>query len=506
MQEYNSCMDSGDSSGSQNIGLNQDTDSRSVGAYNYNAVLWDDVKPVALMTVWWCYLAVTVHLVIRSGFRDEFTERPFSILNQYVALFKQVEDGEYNSARSSLLAVLGAIVTLALMLRGLESRSQDLPKDSQAHCAWLHRVMCDMVRENWIRNLLLLLCGAYGFIVACYGFLVGARGWKGLSLVFFLTSLALYVVVASLPAFVVKGDAEAVGGYVRAVKRVVTHAEWRIRNGSDDSVADNKNVLKIIFSKKTAIGFVSLEFIPAIIAIIVMSFRAFRDDGGVWGLLFVALWLLTAAFWLSATPLLVLYLKSRTISKGKSAVFELVLSCIFIFAVSLVTWITYVSLFSGLLGCVYRIISVVSLVCWFLLIIVSLFLGTKGLALRENKGLCACLAKAKLSVERWMGLRGVMCVLVDSALLKDRKTIRSYGCSEEGRIVEKMSVAAGLVVPEGYVIKRERDGGQVEEKNLREYLSEVVKVTLPPVLDTGSCTGKQGEWERTPLARTALCR
>ena len=214
MQEYNSCMDSGDSSGSQNIGLNQDTDSRSVGAYNYNAVLWDDVKPVALMTVWWCYLAVTVHLVIRSGFRDEFTERPFSILNQYVALFKQVEDGEYNSARSSLLAVLGAIVTLALMLRGLESRSQDLPKDSQAHCAWLHRVMCDMVRENWIRNLLLLLCGAYGFIVACYGFLVGARGWKGLSLVFFLTSLALYVVVASLPAFVVKGDAEAVGGYV----------------------------------------------------------------------------------------------------------------------------------------------------------------------------------------------------------------------------------------------------------------------------------------------------
>ena len=72
--------------------------------------------------------------------------------------------------------------------------------------------------------------------------------------------------------------------------------------------------------------------------------------------------------------------------------------------------------------------------------------------------------------------------------------------------MEKMSVAAGLVVPEGYVIKREREGGQVEKKNLREYLSEVVKVTLPPVPDTGSCTGKQGEWERTPLARTALCR
>ena len=94
---------------------------------------------------------------------------------------------------------------------------------------------------------------------------------------------------------------------------------------------------------------------------------------------------------------------------------------------------------------------------------------------------------------------------VDWELRRGGDRVISY-YNDNMLVVDELSVAAGLIVPEKYVVNRICDDGQVESTNLREYLSEVVKVTLPPVLDTGSCTGKQGGWERTPLARTALCR
>ena len=46
------------------------------------------------------------------------------------------------------------------------------------------------------------------------------------------------------------------------------------------------------------------------------------------------------------------------------------------------------------------------------------------------------------------------------------------------------------MVPVNYVMDRRCDNGEIESKNLRKYLSEVVKVTLPLVPETGSGAGK----------------
>jgi len=61
------------------------------------------------------------------------------------------------------------------------------------------------------------------------------------------------------------------------------------------------------------------------------------------------------------------------------------------------------------------------------------------------------------------------------------------------QVVDELSVAAGLIVPEKYVVNRIRDDGGIESENLRKYLSEVVKVTLPPVPESVSGAGKQEE-------------
>ena len=50
-----------------------------------------------------------------------------------------------------------------------------------------------------------------------------------------------------------------------------------------------------------------------------------------------------------------------------------------------------------------------------------------------------------------------------------------------------------MIVPEKYVVNRIRDDGGIESENLRKYLSEVVKVTLPPVPESVSGAGKQEE-------------
>jgi membrane protein len=488
---------------SQDNGLSQSAaesgqkfDFKSVG--EYRAVPWKGMLSVVLVTVWWCYLAVTVHLVIRPDFRNGLTERPIDIISQYVALFKQLDDEEYNLARSSFLAVLGMIVALALMLRGLEARSQDLPSgDSQAHRAWLERVMADAAREDLARALLLSLCGIYGFMVVCYGFLIGARGWIGLNPVFFLVLLVLYVVVANLPAFVVKGAAETLDGYVRMIGRVAIHAEWRFHNGVDDVVGDcKKDVLKGCFPKGAAVRrvaawFVVIESLPAIIAIAVTLYRVCRDGG--WQAWFIiVLWLLVVILWLSIAPLFVLNLKYQSISEGRGAVFEMILLLIFVMIVSAVTWWAYGSLFSGPLGCFYRIISFIAFFCWLVPMLLSLLMKPKNVV-SKAKGRCVCLTVARLCLERSMGLRDVVCAWVDLALLKDRRLMTSYIFPEDPQISKKISVAAGLMVPVNYVMDRRCDNGEIESKNLRKYLSEVVKVTLPPVPETGSGAGKQEE-------------
>ena len=89
-----------------------------------------------------------------------------------------------------------------------------------------------------------------------------------------------------------------------------------------------------------------------------------------------------------------------------------------------------------------------------------------------------------------MGLRDVVCAWVDLALLKDRRLMTSYIFPEDPQISKKISVAAGLMVPVNYDMDRRCDNGEIESKSLRNYLSEVVKVTLPTVSESGSDTGK----------------
>ena len=89
-----------------------------------------------------------------------------------------------------------------------------------------------------------------------------------------------------------------------------------------------------------------------------------------------------------------------------------------------------------------------------------------------------------------MGLRDVVCAWVDLALLKDRRLMTSYIFPEDPQISKKISVAAGLMVPVNYVMDRRCDNGEIESKSLRNYLSEVVKVTLPPVPESVSGAGK----------------
>ena len=91
-----------------------------------------------------------------------------------------------------------------------------------------------------------------------------------------------------------------------------------------------------------------------------------------------------------------------------------------------------------------------------------------------------------------VGLRCVAGVWVDQALQESRNQLNSY-CDANLQVVDEFAAAASLVIPEGCVVSRVYDGGSAESVNLRKYLFEVVKVTLPPVPDTGSCTGKQGE-------------
>ena len=85
-----------------------------------------------------------------------------------------------------------------------------------------------------------------------------------------------------------------------------------------------------------------------------------------------------------------------------------------------------------------------------------------------------------------------MGVWVDWELRGGGDRVISYH-NDNMQVVDELSVAAGLIVPEKYVVNRIRDDGGIESENLRKYLSEVVKVTLPPVPESVSGAGKQEE-------------
>ena len=96
--------------------------------------------------------------------------------------------------------------------------------------------------------------------------------------------------------------------------------------------------------------------------------------------------------------------------------------------------------------------------------------------------------KARACLERGSGLCSTMAVCVDQCVLESRKLLNS--CADRSvQIATELNAVFDEVVPKGCVVSR-GDGGEVD---LRNYLSETVKVTAPPVPETGSGAGKQEE-------------
>ena len=82
-------------------------------------------------------------------------------------------------------------------------------------------------------------------------------------------------------------------------------------------------------------------------------------------------------------------------------------------------------------------------------------------------------------MEIGVGLRCIVGVWIDEELPENVKSAISY-FDENLQVADELSVAASLIIPERYVVTRIRNNEEVELVNLRKYLSEVVKVTLPP--------------------------
>lgn len=78
-----------------------------------------------------------------------------------------------------------------------------------------------------------------------------------------------------------------------------------------------------------------------------------------------------------------------------------------------------------------------------------------------------------------------MLVCIDQCMLESRGLVNSC-VNRNLQVATELNAVFDQVVPKGSVVSR-GDGGEVD---LRKYLSETVKVTLPPVPETGSGAGK----------------
>ena len=421
-------------------------------------------------------------------------------------MFKGIGEQAYNQGATGSVSILAGIATIALTLRGMSWRSRELPEDSILHRAWLQKVIDDSARERWAFSLLVLLSGLYGAVVVTYGVLAGYNDWPGVSRILLIFLSVVYLVVATLPAFVQKSEIGTIEGYVDALVRVANVGEWRCFNLRNRELYARKygvtkfivtrEVMRVLWVKdvdgcwRRAVRFSGLWGHALIFIISVLT--EFANSGAMRMTYGVIIYVILVCFVPEIMLVWMLGLKCRVISTGRIDV-DVVVEGFFVVFLSLLPWGLQLYIITAPL---FRCVVAVLFFWWFV------------------RAVLACSVKVKrrcwpsrlweyLSVVA--GLQCVMGVWVDWELRRGGDRVISY-YNDNMLVVDELSVAAGLIVPEKYVVNRICDDGQVESTNLREYLSEVVKVTLPPVLDTGSCTGKQGEWERTPLARTALCR
>ena len=441
---------------------------------------------VVIMTVCWIFVVVSVDLVRRPAARRELDSNPLNIFSTYKELFAGIDDAGYNEALSGLFGLLAGVATLTLILKGMTWPRRDLPVNRQMHSAWLQRVVDTSVRESAAMVLMAVLCGAYGLMVVCYGFMAGSKGWEGLGLPFFIVLLMLYVVVATLPAFILKSDAGEVSGYVATLTETANIAEWRYRNqcdsiliGESEEDGGSRRWRRAIYvflrhGYRGLWGF--LGRFACLIGLTVFSVGAtvffYSRTAGWFTAAAVILYLLCLALLLEGGILQVLSTKALAISVGRKS-FDVVFLSVLEFTVALMMWVAYAVLtIRTSLG----FVTVFVLFAWW------------GLRIW-----CACVLKPRgerpSELRSWLeeavGLRCVIEYWLDRELLEKKERLVLYS-SKGVQITEELSVAAGLVVPENSVVRRGS-----ESVRLRDYLSNVVGLSLPS-MDTSS-TGSQSE-------------
>ena len=414
-------------------------------------------------------------------------------VNAILGLFKGLNEQAYNQGVVGLISLLAGMATIALTLRGMSWEPREVPTDSSLHCAWLQKVIDDSVRERWAFSLLVLLSGLYGAAVVTYGILAGCNGWPGISRVLIIFLFVMYVVVAALPAFVPKSDIGTINGYVRSLARLANLGEWRYFNSYDSELRSKKDGVARFFVTRRVVRVLCVgdiksrwhlvvRFFSLWGTILVFAFPMWVDfvrHGDVKrGFIFIC-YVIFVCFVPEIMLVWILGLKCRVISMGKID-FDVVIEGFYVVFLSIFPWGLQLYLITAPL---FKCVVVVLFFWWFV------------------RAVLACSVKVK---RRWWpsglweylsvvaGLQCVMGVWVDCELRADGDRVISYH-NDNMQVVDELSVASGLIVPEKYVVNRFRDDGEIESKNLREYLSEVVKVTLPPVSETGSCAGKQGE-------------
>ena len=147
------------------------------------------------------------------------------------------------------------------------------------------------------------------------------------------------------------------------------------------------------------------------------------------------------------------------------------------------------TLFIGIMGW-WGIVVAVLPMWWSVRFFLAFFVkfSAKTSAVEDAGWLKSRFHKARACLERGSGLCSTMAVCVDQCVLESRKLLNS--CADRStQIVTELNAVFDEVVPKGCVVSR-GDGGEVD---LRKYLSETVKVTAPPVPESGSGAGKQGE-------------
>ncbi|VEI16159.1 Uncharacterised protein [Actinomyces viscosus] len=418
--------------------------------------------------------------------------------NVVSSLFEGVDEAAYNQGVGGSLAILAGIAAIALTLRGMSWRSRDLPTDPSLHRAWLQKILEDSARESWAFGLLVVLSSLYGAVVVSYGLLAGYAGWPGVSRVFLIFLSVMYVVVATLPAFVPKSEIGTIKGYVEALVSLANLGEWRYFNFFD-STFNNSNggrvrstiswrvlralcVEDIKWKWHYVVRFSGVWGTATVFVVLVLV--AFVESGfaGAGVNLKVLLYMILVCLLPEAMLVWMLGVRCRIISAGKSDV-AVVVEVVYIALISALIWWFQWYVMPGFL---FKNVVVVLFLWWCVRAILAFTIKS------ERRRRCPSRFWERLEVV--IGLRCVMGVWVDQALQATRNQVGSYS-DVNLPVVDELAAVANLVVPKECVVNRGRDDGQVESTNLRKYLSEVVKVTLPTVPESGSGAGKQGEGE-----------